>query len=198
MVITYYGMQFVKLQLGDVVIAFNPFGKESKQKSVRFGADIGIVSAHHVDMNGVDNLSFGEKRPFVISGPGEYEVGGIHISGTEAPKLFSKNQLYNTIYVLTFDGIRICFLGALVSPELSGEIFEGIGEVDLLFVPICGGDQLSPSDAEKISVTLDAKLIIPLMIEQTRGRPHQCLQIFLLKAQVKQVHPRNKFEYHRM
>lgn len=179
MVITYYGKQFVKLQLGDVVIAFNPFGKDSKEKNVRFGADVGIISVQHADYNGSENLSYGDKTPFVIAGPGEYEIGGIQISGFNSPKQFSDKGLYNTIYTLTLDGIRICFLGALNSTELSGETIEGIGEVDLLFVPICGGDYLTPADAEKISVTFDAKLVIPLMIEDDKDKN---LEVFLKEA----------------
>lgn len=162
MIITYHGGQFVKISQGDTVVAANPFGKDSVFKPIRFGARIGLVSVNHPDYNGVENLSHGEKVPFVVSGPGEYEIGGIVISGFQAPKPFGAEGLLNTIYTLELEGIRLCFLGALSSPELSPELFEGIGGVDILFVPIGGGDLLSPADAEKIAVSLDAKLVIPI------------------------------------
>jgi L-ascorbate metabolism protein UlaG (beta-lactamase superfamily) len=176
MVITYFGGQFIRLSLGETVIAFNPFGKGSQFKQSRFGAALGIVSVNHPDYNGIDQLSYGEKVPFVISGPGEYEVGGIHISGFSSAKPFGQKGLLNTIYTLTLDGIRICFLGALSSSEISPETLEGIGEVDLVFVPIAGGDYLTPADAEKVAVSMDAKLIIPTMID---GPKDKNLSVFL-------------------
>lgn len=188
MVITYFGGQFVKLSLGDTVIAFNPFGKGSQYKQVRFGAAIGIVSVNHPDYNGVDQLSYGEKTPFIISGPGEYEVGGIHVSGFPS-KPFGKNGLLNTIYTLTLDGIRICFLGALSSAEISPDTLEGIGEVDLVFVPIAGGEYVSPADANKVAVSLDAKLIIPTMIDGPKDRN---LAVFLKEADAQDVKPVDK------
>lgn len=188
MVITYFGGQFVKLSLGDTVIAFNPFGKGSQFKQARFGAAIGIVSANHPDYNGVDQLSYGEKVPFVISGPGEYEVGGIHISGFPS-KPFGADALMNTIYTLTLDGIRICFLGALSSGEISSETLEGIGEVDLVFVPVAGGEYVSPADANKVAVSMDAKLIIPTM---TDGPKDKNLAVFLKEAGAESVAPVEK------
>jgi L-ascorbate metabolism protein UlaG (beta-lactamase superfamily) len=183
MVITYYGGQFVKLSLGDTVIAFNPFGKGSRYKQIRFGATIGIISTNHPDYNGTDQLSYGEKSPFVISGPGEYEVGGIHVSGFPS-KPFGKDKLMNTIYTLALDGIRVCFLGALSSAEISSETLEGIGEVDLVFVPIAGGEYVTPADANKVAVSMDAKLIIPMMIDGVKDKN---LATFLKEAGAESV-----------
>ena len=162
MIITYHGGQFVKISHGDTVIAANPFGKNGAYKPIRFGARIGLISVNHPDYNGIENLSHGEKVPFAITGPGEYEVGGIAVSGFMATKGFGPDGLLNTIYAVELEGIRLCFLGALSVPDLTSEQVEGIGEVDILFVPIAGGDLLSPADAEKIAVSLDAKLIIPI------------------------------------
>jgi hypothetical protein len=81
MVITYLGADFFKVQFGDITIAVNPISKESKLKQARFGADIALVSANHPDLNGVDMVSHGDKKPFVISGPGEYEIKGVFIKG---------------------------------------------------------------------------------------------------------------------
>jgi L-ascorbate metabolism protein UlaG (beta-lactamase superfamily) len=188
MVITYFGGQFVKLSLGDTVIAFNPFGRGSRYKQVRFGSVIGIISTNHPDYNGADQLSYGEKSAFIISGPGEYEVRGIHISAFPS-KPFGRQGLMNTIYTLTLDGIHICFLGALSSPELSSETLEGIGEVDLVFVPIAGGEYVAPADANKVAISMDAKLIIPMMID---GPKDKNLALFLKEADAQDIVPVDK------
>ena len=126
MIITYHGGQFVKIAQGDTVIAANPFGKNASHKPIRFGARIGLISMNHPEMNGVENLSHGDKVPFVVSGPGEYEIGGIAISGFPSPQPVGPHKLLNTIYTIELEGIRICLLGALSSPELSSDLLEGI------------------------------------------------------------------------
>ena len=81
MVITYQGGYFFKVQFGDITLAVNPISKDSKLKSSRFGADVALVSANNGDMNGVDQVSFGGKEAFSITGPGEYEIKDVFIKG---------------------------------------------------------------------------------------------------------------------
>lgn len=199
MVISYYGEYFVKIQLGDTVIAADPFSKKSAMKPIHFGARIGLVSMDHPDMNGVEHLAHGDKVPFIISGPGEYDVGGISISGFPSPERKAKEDeessgkkgpaLLNTIYTVDLEGMRLCFLGALRSTDLSSELFESIGEVDIVFVPVAGGDVLTPAEAEKIAVKLDAKLIIPLAHS---GMSDKQLKTFLKEAGDENVKPVDK------
>jgi L-ascorbate metabolism protein UlaG (beta-lactamase superfamily) len=186
MIITYHGGQFVKITQGDLVIAANPFGKGSKQKPIRFGARIGLVSVPHPDYDGVENLSHGDKVPFVVSGPGEYEIGGIAVSGFPSATPFGKDELLNTIYTVELEGIRLCLLGALTSPEMKSDQLEGIGEVDIVFVGL-GEGLLTPADAEKVAVTLGAKLIIPL-----HDGAEKELKLFLKEAGAEGVAPVDK------
>src|SRR5581483_19983 len=82
MVITYLGGAFVKVQFGDITLAVNPVSKDSKKfKPSRFGSDIALVSLNHPDMAGLDQVSFGEKQAFSITGPGEYEIKDVFIKG---------------------------------------------------------------------------------------------------------------------
>ena len=149
------------MQFGDMVIAFNPPAKDSALKSPRFGADIGLVSLNHPDCNGTDQLEFGEKKPFIISGPGEYEVKGIFIKGFKSKSQYGGAGKLNTIYTLGLDNMNICFLGALEG-DIDNETMEAIDDIDLLFVPIGGEGVLSPAAAYKLAVKLEPKLIIPM------------------------------------
>jgi hypothetical protein len=161
MVITWFGAQYLKLQLGDTVIGINPIGKKAGLPTTKFGSAIALVSAERPDMNDLDQLAYGEKQPFAIRGPGEYEIQSVPIVGIDGG-LSPDEKIRNTIYVLEFDQMRICVIGAQKNPSLTSEQIEQIGEVDILFVPIGGGDVLSPAEAGKLAVTLDAKLIIPV------------------------------------
>ena len=162
MVITYFGGEFFKVQLGDTTLAFNPISKESKLKQSRFGADIALVSLNHRDMSGVENVTHGDTKPFVISGPGEYEVKGVAIRGLMSESKYGGEDRLNTIYLVSLEGMNICFLGALSSKDLKNETVEALDGIDILFVPIGGEGVLSPADSYKLSVKLEPKLIIPM------------------------------------
>lgn len=136
----------------------------------RFGATVGLSTLNDSDFNGLEHLSHGDKQPLLISGPGEYEIKGIFIQGFGVPITYKKEEKINTVYYLTLEGVRICFLGALSKTTFSEEIEENISEVDLLFVPIGGGDVLTPTDAYKVGQFFEAKIIIPMHYEK-EGAP---------------------------
>jgi L-ascorbate metabolism protein UlaG (beta-lactamase superfamily) len=164
MIITYHGAEFFKVQFGDTIVAFNPISKDSKLKSTRFGADIAIVSLNHPDMNGADQLSFGERQPIQITGPGEYEVKDIFVKGWTSSSNYGGSKKINTVYAVTMEGMTLCFLGALDSEKsLPSEMLQSISDgIDILFVPIGGEGVLNPAEAYKLAVKLEPKIVIPM------------------------------------
>ncbi len=162
MIITYQGLEFFKLQVGDLALAMNPPSKDSTIKISRFGADIALSSVRHEDMNGVEEMVYGEKKPFVVQGPGEYEIKEVFIRGLPGVTSYGGKEKINTIYTITLDGIKICFLGAQNSKTLNAETREAIGEVDVLFVPVGGEGVLDPASAYQLAVSFEPKLIIPM------------------------------------
>ena len=161
MVITYYGKQFFKLQFGDTTIAVNPISKDSKLEGSRFGADIGLISVNHPDYNGAESVSFGEKQPLILSGPGEYEARGIFIKGFPNETTIDGKKYINTIYTLPLDNINICILGAVNGKNISSETKESIDGVDVIFVPI-GFQGLTPREAYNLASSFEPKIIIPM------------------------------------
>ncbi|OHA24122.1 MAG: hypothetical protein A3B11_01325 [Candidatus Taylorbacteria bacterium RIFCSPLOWO2_01_FULL_44_26] len=180
MIITYLGGSFVKIQFGEIVLAFDPISKDSSLKSSKFGADIVLSSLNHSDMNGVDTVSFGDKKPFVISGPGEYEIRSVFITGFSSTSRYKAEERINTIYMVALEGMRICHLGALSTPDLPKEAEEAIDDVDILFIPIGGQGILDPSAAYKLAITINPKIIIPIHYGDGMGK--DALKIFLKEA----------------
>lgn len=133
MVITYQGNESFKISQGDLSLTLNPKAKTS--------ADITLFNIGREDTS--------EKSGFVISGPGEYEVKGVFIKG-----FLSKGRggKLNTIYTVNFEGVNLCFLGALQDEELSGDTLEGLENIDILFTPVTH---------YKLAVSLEPALIIP-------------------------------------
>lgn len=162
MIITYLGGESVKVQFGDTTLAFNPISKDSSLKTSKFGADIALSTLNHPDMNGLDQVSFGDKKAFGVAGPGEYEVKGVFIKGLSSESNYDGEKRINTIYTVTLEGMNICFLGAIDTPELPKDADEAIDEVDILFIPIGGGGVLDPAKAYKLAVSIAPKIIIPI------------------------------------
>ncbi len=145
------------------MVAINPPSKDSKYKEgvSRFGADIALVSVNHKDFNGAELLTHGDTKPFVISGPGDYEVKDIFINGVGIEAVIDGKKYINTIYSLTSADIKLTFLGAL-SSDIPANLRETIQAPDILFVPVGDGNLLSPKNAYKLAVSLEPKIIIPM------------------------------------
>jgi L-ascorbate metabolism protein UlaG (beta-lactamase superfamily) len=163
MIITYFGKQFFKIQQGDMVLAFNPVSKSSKTGiSAHFGTDIALITTNHPDYNGIEQLSHGEREPFVISGPGDYEIKEIFIKGVLSDALIASQKYINTIYLFSVDNINIAFLGALGNADLPKESHEELNSPDILFIPVGGKGMLDAKSAAKLASSLEPKLIIPM------------------------------------
>jgi L-ascorbate metabolism protein UlaG (beta-lactamase superfamily) len=180
MVITFLGGESVKVQFGDTILAFNPISKDSSLKAAKFGADIALVSLNHPDMNGVDQVSFGDKKAFAITGPGEYEVKGVFVKGHASESGYDGEKRINTIYTVELEGMNICFLGALGQPQLPKEADEAIDNVDILFVPIGGAGVLDAAQAYKLGVSMEPKIMIPIHYGDLGGK--DALKAFLKEA----------------
>ncbi len=183
MIITFEGAEFFKVQYGDVTLAFNPISKRSKLKGSRFGADLALISANNPDLNGAESVSLGDKKPFVISGPGEYEYKGVLVRGFTSETQYGGEKSINTIYVVSLENINLCFLGALSKKDLPAETSEGIDEVDILFVPIGGSGVLAPTEAYELAVSLEPKLIIPMHFGAVGAK--NALEVFLKEGGIK-------------
>lgn len=180
MIISHFGKQHFKIQQGDLTISLNPISKDSKEKSVKYGADIVFVTINSPDYNGIENCEHGDRKPLIINGPGEYEIRDIFIKGFSSiqeinidGKNKNKIKMQNASYVFTIDGIRILFLGYF-NGDLTSEQREIIDEIDILFIPVSNNENLLNSyDANKLATKLEPSIIIPMDYD------NESLKIFL-------------------
>ena len=188
MIITYFGKQFFKIGQGSLTIAVNPISKESKfgASSSRFGSDIALSTINHPDYNGFEMVSHGENIPFEIKGPGDYEIKDIFIKGIMTNTEIDGKKYINTIYSFSVDSISLCFLGAVSDDKLNSGIRGQIESPDILFIPIGNNDLLNPSEAYKLAVTLEPKIIIPMDYDE------KTLNAFLKEAGQEKISPIEK------
>lgn len=167
MVITYHGAECFKVSFGDTTLVFNPISKKSKLSGARFGADVAFVSINHPDFNGAEEMAYGSKEPFIVWGPGEYEMGEVTARGFGVETMYEGENRYNTIYQVNLENINLVFLGALGTEAIDPKILGELGDIDILFVPIGGGDVLDVPAASKLATKLEARCIIPMHYTDT-------------------------------
>jgi L-ascorbate metabolism protein UlaG (beta-lactamase superfamily) len=137
MVITYQGNDSFKISQGELSLALNP-------QNARGSADVTLLSAIGGEIEG---------KGFTISGPGEYEVKDISIKGFLSE---GANGTINTIYMVNFEGLNLCFLGNLANFTLTPETLEHLEDIDILFVPVADA-----AASYKLAVSLEPSLIVP-------------------------------------
>lgn len=185
MILTYHTAGCIRASAGDTAIVFGPISKQSKNfKPTTFGADVAFISLNHPDTNGAEGAARGDKQPFVISGPGEYEVKDMSIAGFGTKSVYGGEERINTVYSVHFDGISVLYLGALGDTKLPTELLE-MDAPDVLIIPV-GEDTLSPADAEKLAVKLEAKIVIPIFHDS------KSLALFLKEASAEGTSPSDK------
>lgn len=166
MILTYHEGACIRAQAGDTTLVFGPVSKQSKNfKPTNFGADVAFISLEHPDMNGAEEAGRGDKEPFVISGPGEYEVKDITAAGFAAGSKYGKEPRTNTVYTVHFDGLSLLYLGALGDTNLPPEVLE-MDAPDILIIPVGGDGTLTPAEAQKLAVKLEVKIVIPIIYDE--------------------------------
>lgn len=128
-------------------------------------ADVVLSTHDHGDHNNTSAvLSPQGRAPAIFKDPGEYEVGGVVITGIPSyhDDTQGSERGLNTIFHLLFDGLNIVHLGDLGQAKLTEGQITQIGEVDILLVPVGSVYTISGKAAADISAQLEPKIIIPM------------------------------------
>lgn len=141
-------------------IVIDPFG-DIGLKMPNLEADVLLVTHDHPDHN---NIKAVKGDPFVIKGPGEYEVKGIFVQGISSfhDDKEGKERGENTIYTMEAEDMKLCHLGDFGQNQLTDEQMEKIGRVDILMIPVGGVYTISSSQAPKVIGQIEPKIVIPM------------------------------------
>ncbi|HWQ83398.1 MAG TPA: MBL fold metallo-hydrolase, partial [Anaerolineales bacterium] len=121
-----------------------------------------IVTVSH-DAPGHNFVSAVKGRAHVITGPGEFEIGGVFITAvqTNGSHKDTPDEPRNTLYVFDYDGITVAHLGDLQKVPNQAEI-EALGNVNIVLVPVGGGGGLTAAKAVEVVSLLEPGIVIPM------------------------------------
>lgn len=144
-----------------VKLVIDPFSEEIGLKVPKLEADIVLTTHNHYNHNNIKAVS---GSPFLIQGPGEYEIKNVFVQGIAGfhDNCQGKERGKNTIYIIEAEDLKLCHLGNLGQQELTNEQLEKIGEVDILMIPVGGTYTISAKEALKIMSQIEPKITIPM------------------------------------
>lgn len=144
-----------------VSVAIDPFDETIGLKAPSLSADILLITHPHSDHN---NKKAVRGEPFLIEGPGEYEIKEVFIQGISSlhDNKEGKERGQNTIYTLEVEGMQLCHLGDFGQKELTAEQLDKIGDVDILMIPVGGIYTIDARGAAKIISQIEPRIVIPM------------------------------------
>jgi L-ascorbate metabolism protein UlaG (beta-lactamase superfamily) len=161
MEIIWYGLScFRMVERGSIAIVTDPYDHNSTgYTSLKLKAD--VVTVSH-DAPGHSFTSAVKGDPYIITGPGEYEIGGVFITGVRTNgRKRSTDEPYNTLYLFNFDDVSVVHLGDIRRVPTQAEI-ETLGQVDVALVPVGGGGGLNAAKAAEVISILEPGIVIPM------------------------------------
>jgi L-ascorbate metabolism protein UlaG (beta-lactamase superfamily) len=162
MEITWYGQSCFRMtERATLALVTDPFDASTGMEPPKLKADVVTVSRDdpgHNNVNAIIGAQRGDVRK--ITGPGEYELGGVFITGV-AMKPDKKGGEKCTVYAFDFEGLTVAHLGGLSFVPSQSQI-DALEAVEILLVPIGGEGELSPAQASEVISMIEPSLVVPM------------------------------------
>lgn len=161
MEINWYGYSCFRLiERGMASVVTDPFDyREAGLNPLKLKADIVTVSRNLPVHNYVAAV---KPDPYVVSGPGEYEVGGIFITAIETNGGTREDpELRNILSVIDIEGLTVAHLGAMRKTPSQAQV-EALGPVNIALVPVGGADVMTAAKAAEVINLLEPNIVIPM------------------------------------
>ena len=142
-------------------VVTDPFDNEAiGYQPLKLRADI-VTSSH--DAPGHNFTSAVKGTSHEIKNAGEYEIGGVFITGVQTDSGSKKvaETPSNTLYVFDYDGLNVAHLGDLRQLPTQAEV-EALGTVHVALVPVGGGGGLNAAKAAEVISMLEPNIVIPM------------------------------------
>jgi len=165
--IWWYGQACFRIKGRNASVVVDPYDADfTGLPKLKLEADIVCVTHSHQDHNNVSAVTAFQdsQQPFVITGPGEYEISGVNIVGIASFHDDNNGQERgkNTIYLVTIDDVNIVHLGDLGQKKLSQEQVEQLSSCDVLLIPVGGVYTINSKDAPTIISQIEPKIVVPM------------------------------------
>ncbi|MDP6403185.1 MAG: MBL fold metallo-hydrolase [SAR202 cluster bacterium] len=160
MEIIWLGHSALRIRSNDVTLVTDPFADSVGYKMANQRAEIITVSNSHPHHSHAKTIT---GNPSVLSGPGEYEIGGFYISGIGTRlNEDGAERAVNTVFTVRTEGLVICHLGDLNQKLSPGQV-QVLHETDVLIAPAGGGVcTIAASEVAALVNRIEPRILIPV------------------------------------
>lgn len=159
--ITWLGHACIRVRTHQTYLVMDPCDKTSGFDMGRPTADIVTISNQDPFHNHVRGI---RGEPLTIQGPGEYEAGGVQITGVSTflrPPNEEMELERNTTFIVESEELRLVHVGGIGS-SLTADQVEQLSGTNVLVVPIGATPGITTEEAILMVRALEPSLVIPV------------------------------------
>lgn len=157
MELTWYGLSCFRLSdRGQATVITDPYYSKVGLPSLKLKAD--VVTVSH-EGTGHNNLAAVSGYSHALTGPGEYEIGGVFINGLSTAQ--RPEDRPNVVYVFDYGGLTVAHLGDMAQVPTQTQI-ESLELINVMLVPVGGGNSLNASQAAELVSMLEPNVVVPM------------------------------------
>lgn len=158
--ITWLGHSCFRIRGKEATVITDPCPPTTGYNIGKPTADIVTISHNDPNYSYVKGVA---GKPVIITTPGEYEIHEAFITGVTTYQDTSKGEERgkNLSFVIEMEGLRVCHLGNIGHTPTAEQAEEMTG-VDVLLVPVGGGDTIDGAKAAEIVSLLEARIVVPM------------------------------------
>jgi hypothetical protein len=136
----------------------DPYSEVIGLPAPKLKGDVVTISHDEPGHNFVEAI---KGTPHILTGPGEYEIGGVFISGIGLHDVEVPSPRWNVSYLFQYNGLTVLHLGDLSHvPDQS--TIEALGEVNAVLVPVGGGNALRAGQAAEVVALIEPHFVVPM------------------------------------
>ena len=194
MEISWLGHSCFRIKGKQVTVITDPYSPDLGYSLNKAEADIVTVSHQHPGHSYVQGIN---NNPRLVTGPGEYEINGVLITGisTFHDQEQGQKRGKNTVYLIEVDEVSVCHLGDL-GHALTAEQVEEIDDVDVLLLPVGGLSTINASMAAEVVRQIEPKAVIPMHYKtEALNWELEPVDKFLKEIGVNEIEPQPKLSF---
>ena len=157
MEIVWYGLSCFRItERKHAAVVTDPYNGKLGLPSLKLKAD--VVTVSH-DAKGHNHTKAVAGVQHLLNGPGEYEIGNVFVTGITTKSDAKTNK--NVIFMYDFNGLTVAHLGDMQKVPSQTQI-EALEEVNILLLPVGGGNSLNAAQASELVSMIEPNIVIPM------------------------------------
>ena len=157
MEITWYGLSCFRMtERKQATVVTDPYNGKLGLPALKLKSDVVTISHNAPGHNDVTGVTGWEHT---FDGPGEYEIGGVFITAILTSQQAESNR--NVLFMFDYGGLTVAHLGDMKKVPSQAQI-DALEQVNILLVPVGGGNSLNAAQAAELVSMLEPNIVIPM------------------------------------